>query len=103
MYRYNWDGQEWGPINMMWEGQGWWLDQWPLLAAVLLPFIFAIVLWSVFWKGLALWHAARRGEPAWFVAILLINTLGILEIIYLFSFAKLKVSELFGKHEHHTH
>ncbi len=55
-----------------------------------------IVLWSLFWKGCALWHAARRGKVWWFIAILVINTLGILEIIYLFGFAKLRAGELLG-------
>ncbi len=55
-----------------------------------------LALWSVFWKGLALWHASRRGDIWWFIALLLINTVGILEIIYLFAFAKLSKEELFG-------
>jgi uncharacterized protein DUF5652 len=49
-----------------------------------------VVLWSLFWKGLALWHSARRGEAGWFVAILIINTLGLLEIIYLFAIARVR-------------
>lgn len=56
-----------------------------------------IILWSIFWKGLALWHAGRRGQQWWFIAFLFINTVGILEIIYLFGVAKLKVSKLFSK------
>lgn len=52
-------------------------------------FFFLFVLWSLIWKGLALWHAARRGEKGWFVALLIINTMGILEIIYLFGVAKI--------------
>ncbi|MEZ5889542.1 MAG: DUF5652 family protein [Xanthobacteraceae bacterium] len=56
-----------------------------------------IVLWSLFWKGCALWHAARRGEAWWFIAILVINTLGLLEIIYLFGFAKLKAGALLSR------
>lgn len=58
--------------------------------------IILILIWSLLWKGLALWHSGRRGQIWWFVAFLFINTLGILEIIYLFGFAKLKVSELFS-------
>jgi hypothetical protein len=54
-----------------------------------------IVLWSLFWKGMGLWHSGKRGQPLWFVLILLINTLGILEIIYLFGFLKLTSSDLF--------
>ena len=41
------------------------------------------ILWSTAWKALALWHAARRDEKWWFIAMLVINTVGILEICYL--------------------
>ncbi|HUD03934.1 MAG TPA: DUF5652 family protein [Candidatus Paceibacterota bacterium] len=58
--------------------------------------VLLIVLWSVFWKGLALWHSARRDQPIWFVILLVVNTLGILEIIYLFGVLKLKFSKLFS-------
>jgi len=34
-------------------------------------------------KGYALWHAARRSEKWWFVILLIVNTLGILELVYL--------------------
>ena len=60
--------------------------------------LFAVlVVWSLFWKGLALWHAGRRGQPWWFVILLVVNTTGILEIIYLFAVCKLKFSLLFTK------
>jgi hypothetical protein len=54
-----------------------------------------IIIWGIFWKGLALWHSARRKQPWWFIIILVLNTTGILEIIYLLFVAKLKISELF--------
>ena len=41
------------------------------------------VVWTLVWKGLALWRAARAGQPGWFVAMLIINTAGLLEIVYL--------------------
>ena len=41
--------------------------------------------------------SGRRGQPWWFVIMLVINTVGILEIIYLFVVLKLKFSELFKK------
>lgn len=61
------------------------------------PFVLLIALWSLFWKGLALWHSSRRDEMWWFIAMLVLNTVGILEIIYLFAFAKLKFDDLFKK------
>ncbi len=58
-------------------------------------FVILFLLWSLVWKGLALWHASQRDERLWFVALLVINTGGILEIIYLFFFAKKKLGDLF--------
>jgi len=52
------------------------------------PFILLIAIWSLVWKGLALWRAAQNGEKGWFVALLIINTAGILEILYLYVFSK---------------
>ena len=48
------------------------------------------VIWSLPWKGVALWRAAGNKQLAWFLALLLVNTLGILEIIYIFGFSKKK-------------
>ena len=53
------------------------------------PYLLALALiWMMIWKGLGLWRAAERGEKGWFIAILIVNTLGLLEIIYLFFVAK---------------
>src|ERR1035437_8749207 len=52
----------------------------------LLPFIAVIAVWTIVIKGYALWHAARAGQKWWFIALLVINTVGILEIIYLIWF-----------------
>ena len=85
--------------------QGVGAPEWLLaLVALAAPIVLLIVLWSVFWKGLALWHAARRGQYWWFVALLIINTAGILEIIYLFFVAKLGWKDLFSiNNSHHSH
>ncbi|MEK7138346.1 MAG: DUF5652 family protein [Patescibacteria group bacterium] len=47
-----------------------------------------LALWSIAWKGMALWKSAQRKEKWWFIALMIINTLGILEILYLFVFSK---------------
>jgi hypothetical protein len=52
-----------------------------------------LVLWSIFWKGLALWRSANRGEKVWFIILLVVNTAGILEIIYLFMVTGAKLSD----------
>jgi hypothetical protein len=50
----------------------------------------AMALWTIPWKAWALWLAARRGDLKWFLAMVILNTLGILEIIYIFVVAKQK-------------
>lgn len=50
--------------------------------------VLALVLWTLVWKGWALWLAARRGEKLWFLLLLIINTAGLLEIAYIFLVAK---------------
>ena len=56
----------------------------PLLSwAVIIP----LASWSMVWKAIALWKAARRDHLAWYVVLLVINTVGILEIVYIFAVA----------------
>jgi hypothetical protein len=52
--------------------------------------IVIVGLWDLFWKGKGLWRSAQRGEKWWFIAILVVNSIGILPIIYLVFFSKKK-------------
>jgi len=52
--------------------------------------LFLLVAWIVPWKGMALWRAARRNEKVWFIALLVINTLAIFEILYIFVLSRKK-------------
>ena len=52
------------------------------------PRVILLVLWSLFWKGWALWRAAKNNQKVWYVALLVLNLVGILEIIYLLFFQK---------------
>lgn len=58
--------------------------------------LLVIYIWSLAWKGVALWKAASLKQRNWFIALLVLNTIGILEIVYLFKFAKkpLTISEM---------
>ncbi len=53
-----------------------------------------IVIWSMIWKLLALWKSARKGSIIWFVVLAMFNTLGILPILYIFVFSKMKCREV---------
>ena len=54
--------------------------------ATLFPLVIILIgLWVIPWKGYALWRAAKNNHKKWFIAILLLNTLAILEIVYIFT------------------
>ncbi|MBS9523363.1 hypothetical protein KIH41_14580 [Litoribacter ruber] len=46
-------------------------------------FILLAAAWELTWKGIAMWRAAQVRQKGWFVALLILNTAGILPIIYL--------------------
>jgi membrane-bound ClpP family serine protease len=45
-------------------------------------------IWALIWKGIALWKASQKGEKIWFVILLMVNTFGILEIVYIYWLSK---------------
>ncbi len=49
-----------------------------------------IVIWEVVWKLSAMWKAAKKNSVVWFIILAVFNTLGILPILYLFVFSKIK-------------
>ena len=55
-----------------------------------------VMIWSLPWKGVALWKAAQKKDAYWFIALLVTNTVGILEILYIFIFSKMDWKK-FGK------
>jgi len=59
--------------------------------------IVPLMIWSMVWDGIALWKAARNGSKRWFIVILLLNTVGILEILYIFIFGKKSESKKTGR------
>jgi len=50
--------------------------------------LIALIIWSLIWKFAALWKCGRNNQLAWFVVLAIVNTAGILEIIYLLFFRK---------------
>jgi len=48
------------------------------------------LFWALPWKGLALWRAVKLEHKRWFIAILILNTMAVLDIIYLLFFNKIK-------------
>jgi methionyl-tRNA synthetase len=70
-------------MNSLFSSQGWLFNS--TGGGLVLLFI---VFWSLVWKAIALWKAARRTDTAWFVIMTILNTAGILDIIYIFAVAR---------------
>jgi len=64
-----------------------WYPMTPWMTAL---FVLALA-WSGVWKAIALWKSARHNQLVWFVVLCIVNTLGLLEIIYLAFFQRKQV------------
>jgi len=51
--------------------------------AWLIPVIIIASIWSSVWKIIAMWKSARNNHIVWFIAIAILNTLGVLPIVYI--------------------
>ena len=58
----------------------------PYFAVIVI--IILVVVWGGIWKAIALWRAGRDNNLAWFVILCIFNTVGILEIIYIFAVSR---------------
>ncbi len=56
-------------------------------------FFSLILLWVLPWKGVALWKSARNGHKYWFIALLVVQTFAVLDIIYIFLIANKKTRD----------
>jgi hypothetical protein len=52
------------------------------------PALFLLVLWTLPWKGYALWRASRKKHTFWFVVLLVLNTAALLDVAYIFYFSE---------------
>ncbi len=59
-----------------------------------------LLIWSLIWKGIALWKAAKSDSKVWFIVLLIVNTFGILDILYIYIFSKKAI--LKRQYNHHT-
>ena len=77
------------------------IDSWIGTADVWLtsnPEIFLLILiWQIVWMGIALWISARKKHIVWFIIFLVIHTLGILDILYIFWFSKIGLKKRMNK------
>ncbi len=57
------------------------------ISAGALALLIVIAVWDGVWKLIALWKSARNNHLIWFIFLAVLNTAGILPIIYIFGFS----------------
>lgn len=62
-------------------------NHWSISKAQFVALI-VLLIWETVWKIIACWKAAKRDQRWWFVVMAIINTAGLLEIIYIVFFQK---------------
>ena len=74
---------------MVYDMMSWASNMMPGWAAGSAILLVLAMLWTLPWKGVALWKSAKKNQLVWFIVFLIVNTLGILEILYIFIFSKM--------------
>ncbi|HZJ80066.1 MAG TPA: DUF5652 family protein [Dysgonamonadaceae bacterium] len=54
-----------------------------LLEPAFIILIVILSIWDAVWKLIALWKSARNNHLPWFICIAIINSVGILPIVYI--------------------
>ncbi|MDD5331535.1 MAG: DUF5652 family protein [Candidatus Nanoarchaeia archaeon] len=63
------------------------------IAPIIWVLIILLVVWDLIIRGIGLWKAANNKHTAWFIALMVLNTVGILPLIYVLFFSKPKRSQ----------
>jgi len=53
-----------------------------------IPVLVVLAIWDTVWRLIGLWRSARNNHPIWFICIAILNTVGILPIIYILMHRK---------------
>jgi methionyl-tRNA synthetase len=64
---------------------GTWAQTFGLSVGIFMLVMFLVIIWNMVWKGIALYKAGKNQHLGWFIVLFLINTMGLLEIIYIFA------------------
>lgn len=72
-----------------------------VISPIHLFLVILLLIWEAVWKIFSSWRAGRNNQPVWFVFLLVLNTIGILPIVYLVWFQKnknhKKIKEVFKR------
>jgi methionyl-tRNA synthetase len=59
-----------------------------LVPGWIIALVVVLGIWEAVWKAIALWRAGNDRNLLWFVLMFVLNTVGILEIVYIFGISR---------------
>jgi len=62
--------------------------------AVFNVFIIILAIWTIPWKVYAVWTSVKNNHKKWFIVLLILNTVSILELYYIFKVANKSWTEV---------
>ncbi|RGU37383.1 hypothetical protein DWW78_06745 [Alistipes indistinctus] len=61
--------------------------------------VWPLAVWDAAWRMAGCWKAARNGHLAWFIGLALLNTVGILPVIYILTHRSEPASKPGNRHD----
>tara|TARA_Y100000034_G_scaffold135595_1_gene208187 strand:- start:997 stop:1227 length:231 start_codon:yes stop_codon:yes gene_type:complete len=60
------------------------------------------MIWDLIWRCFGVWKSTKNNQPIWSILFVLLQTMGILPILYIFIFSKMKKKTSAKKPERKT-
>lgn len=70
-------------LKILWENKDFLMDVYSINGVMGL--LLLVTLIDLIFKGWALWRAARLGKKWWFIPLLVVNSMGILPVVFLLA------------------
>lgn len=65
-------------------------QSWGVSVEVVAAILIVLMVWELCWRLAGMWKAAAKKKSlTWFIILAIVNTLGILSILYIFWFSKI--------------
>jgi hypothetical protein len=67
---------------------------WGISSETLIILLAVITIWDLAWRCVAVWKSTKENKPVWSIVFVLFQTIGILPILYIFVFSKMKSQDV---------